>query len=78
MNPDTDQYGIVARILFGQVRHIVQVLDEPAIEARVGREFLCVHAVADDLGIGDVVRQVADPARHEVEHPPASGDRITV
>ena len=50
-----------------QVRILVQILDEPAAEARVRRQFGFVHAVADDFGIFDLRRQMADPAAHQIE-----------
>src|SRR5208283_1074111 len=56
-----------------QARVAVEVLHEPAGEPRVGGEFGRVHAVADDLRIVDLGRQVADPAAHQVEQYPARG-----
>jgi len=67
---------IVARILFGQIRHIVEVLDAAPVEAGVGRKFVRIYAMADHLGIGGLIQQMANLARHKVEHPPASYDRI--
>lgn len=45
---------------------------------RVRREFLGIHAVADDLGIDAVIGQVADPARHEIEDTTANRQNCTI
>ena len=53
---------------------LVEVLHEPAIEPWICAEFFGVHAVTDDFGIGDILRKMAHPAGHQVEHSSALGD----
>ena len=79
LHRDADHRRVDAVVVERQVRVLVQVLHEPAAEARVRRQLGCVHAVADDLGITDLRRQMADPAAHQIEQhaalPAARGDR---
>lgn len=51
-----------------QQRVAIEVLNEPAVEPRIGGELALVHAVPNDLGVRTVSRQVADPAGHQVQN----------
>ena len=47
-------------------------------QARVGGEFRRVQAMTDDAGIADLIRQVAHPTRHQVEHHAARRDNLPI
>jgi hypothetical protein len=54
-----------------QTRIGVQVLDNGRVEPRVGRKLLLVEAQPDHSSVGDLRRQVTDPATHQIEDRPA-------
>jgi len=54
-------------ILQRQHRLAIEVLHKPARQPRIGRQLLGVHAMADELAVIDIGRQMADPARHQIE-----------
>lgn len=59
---DAAQRGIKGLIAKKKPKILVEVLHEPPRQARVGRQFGAVHAVADNLGIVAIAGQMADPA----------------
>ena len=59
-----DHGGVDARRIEGESGIAVEVSHKPTSQPRVGGEFSRIHAVADDLRIADLGRQVADPAAH--------------
>ena len=67
LDRDADHRGVGAGIGERQPRVLVEVLHKPTAEARIGGQFLGIHAVADDFAILDLGRQVADPAAHQIE-----------
>jgi hypothetical protein len=67
LHTDAAQHGIEGLIRKGQRWSGVEVLHEPSVKARVGSEFLSVHTVAHNIGVGTVIRQMADPTRHQVQ-----------
>ncbi len=75
---DADQCGVDAGRVERQARLGVEVLHEMPGQARVGGEFGRAQAVAGDAGITDLVRQVADPTRHQVEDVAARRDDLPV
>src|SRR5262249_38670630 len=56
----------------------IEVLHKVAREPRIGGQLFLVHAVADDLAVGDIGRQMADPARHEVEDHAAGWKQLAI
>ena len=78
LDRDADQCGVDAGRVERQARLGVEVLHEMPGQARVGGEFGRVQAVAGDAGITDLVRQVADPTRHQVEDVAARRDDLPV
>ena len=68
LDANTAQGGIAAGGLQGKDGVAVQVLHKAATEPGVGLELLGVHASADHLGEGHLGRQMADPARHQIQH----------
>jgi len=73
-----DGGAVETAVLERQRGQAVQVLHDAAAQARVGLEFRPVHAEADDATIDDVVGQVADPARHEVEQDVARREALAI
>jgi hypothetical protein len=54
-------------------RVLVEVLQEPPHQARIGFQFDPIHAVTDNLGIFTIIRQMADPVRHQIQQTAANG-----
>jgi len=73
-----DHRRIDVRIRKRQRRVAVQVLDEPAVEPRIGGQFGGIHAVADHFGINHFRRQMADPAAHQIEQDAARGQYAAI
>ncbi len=78
LSTDAAQPSIEGALIEGQCCLAVEIPHEPAVQARVGGELVGVHAVAHDLGILDIVGQMTDPARHQIENAAAVGERGAV
>jgi hypothetical protein len=60
------------------MRVAIEVLDVPFVEEGVLDEFLLVEADADDAPVLGLGRQVADPARHQIEDRAAGRENAPV
>jgi hypothetical protein len=78
LDADAAQRGIDPAIGQGQARVAVQVLHESARQPGVGVKLGRVHTMADHRAQRQVVGQVANPARHEIEHVAAGRDSIAI
>lgn len=68
-SPHTADDGIKAAISQGPAIWLcIEVAYEEAVKAFVACQLCCIQAMADDLAILDLRRQVAYPAAHEVQH----------
>ena len=72
------QGRIDAPIAQGQMLVGVEVLHPVATEAGVGLKLPPVEAVANHLRVVAILRQMAHPAAHQVEHHGALGDALAV
>ncbi len=67
LNRDRDENGVEACVVPRQCRVLVQVPDAGFVQSRVGIQFPLVHTVARHMPVADLVWQVRDPRRHQVE-----------
>ena len=56
----------------------VQVLHPVAIEPGIGPQFGFVEAVADHLPVTDLLRQMADPATHQIQYHGARRNPLSI
>src|SRR6185295_6246382 len=46
----------------------IQILNDKMIEAWIGGELFAIHSQSGDTAVFDLRRQMADPARHQIEN----------
>ena len=68
LHRSTDGDGIDRAGFDRQGLVFIEVLNEPAAIMWISLELLLVHAVADDIGISRVWREMRDPASHQIEN----------
>jgi hypothetical protein len=57
---------------------LIEILKKIVVQVIVGRQFIGVHTVADDIAELDLRWQVRHPAAHEVQHVIAGAQTFTV
>ena len=72
--------GAAVELAVGERQHgpLVQVVHHERVQARVGAQLDLVHPEPDHAPVLDLGRQVADPARHEVEEGAAAREALAV
>ena len=73
-----DQGAVHAAVFKGKRLRLVEVLHPMPIEAGIGLQLLRVEAMADHLLVTPIVRQVAHPAAHQIQHHGTGGDAVAV
>ena len=63
-----DQGAVRAVVVEGEGLILIEVLNPVPIESGVGGQLLIVEAMANHLVVVDVVRQMADPAAHQIQN----------
>ena len=73
-----DQGGVHECIRQGKRLIDVEILNPVAVESGIGRQLLGVEAMADHPLVVDLVWQVGDPRRHQVEDRGAGGNLLAI
>lgn len=77
LDADTTRRGVEHAVGEWQPRARIEVLDDEAVDLRIGGEFSCIHAVADGFA-SERVGKMADTTRHEIENSAVARDMVGV